>query len=89
MKEMKMETIREMADSEYVFQWMRYAGTSDGSMGMPAGPFEMHAIEVSKLRDGKIVEHWSFMDMREAMKMMMSQQAPQAQPTMVDSTRMK
>src|SRR5438045_3873956 len=29
MKDMKMETIREIADDEYVFQWMRFSGTSN------------------------------------------------------------
>src|SRR5690349_19209049 len=36
--DMKSETLKELADSEYVFQWMRYTGTaSTGDMGMPAG----------------------------------------------------
>ena len=84
MKDMKMETIREVADDDYVFQWMRYTGTSDGSMGMPAGPFDMHAIEVSKYKDGKAVEHWSYMNMKEMMKMM-----PQPAPKMMDSSMKK
>ena len=70
MKDMKMETIREVADDDYVFQWMRYSGTSHGEMGMPVGPYDMHALEVSKYKDGKAVEHWSYVDMKEMMKMM-------------------
>lgn len=76
-KDMNMKIIKEVADDEYVFTWMRFTGTSDGTM-MPAGPYDMGAIEVTKLRDGKIVEHWEFMEMREMMKMMGSM--PSAMP---------
>ena len=69
-KDMKMETIHEVADDDYVFSWMRYSGTSDGAMGMPKGPYTMNATEVSKYKDGKAVEHWSFVDMKDMMKMM-------------------
>jgi hypothetical protein len=30
----------------------------------------MKSIEVAKFKDGKAVEHWSFMDMQDMMKMM-------------------
>ena len=69
-KDMKIETIKEVADEEYVFSWMRYTGTSDGAMGMPKGPYDMQSVEVAKCRDGKIVEHWAFMNVQEMMKMM-------------------
>jgi predicted SnoaL-like aldol condensation-catalyzing enzyme len=69
-KDMKMETIKDLADDEYVFSWLRFTGTSDGSMGMPAGPYDMSSIEVVRFKDGKAVEHWGFMEMRDMMKMM-------------------
>jgi len=69
-KDMKMETIKDMADDDYVFSWEKFSGTSDGSMGMPKGPYEMTAIEAIKFKDGKAIEHWSFMEPREVMKMM-------------------
>ncbi len=72
-KDMKTEKIRDVADGDYVYSWMRYTGTSDGSMGMPKGPYDMSAIEVAKFKDGKAVEHWSFMDMQDMMKMMPQQ----------------
>ena len=62
-KDMKMEKIRDAADGDYVYSWMTYSGTSDGNMGMPKGPYKMSVIELSKFKDGKAVEHWSFMDM--------------------------
>lgn len=73
-KDAKTETKKEFADDEYVMGWMRWTGTSDGSMeGMPAGPYDMTAIEVVRFKDGKAVEHWAFMEPREMMKMMSKQ----------------
>jgi predicted SnoaL-like aldol condensation-catalyzing enzyme len=66
---MKADIIKEVADNDYVFEMMRYTGTGDGVM-MPAGPYDMHAVEVIRMKDGKGVEHWAFMDMVEMMKMM-------------------
>jgi predicted SnoaL-like aldol condensation-catalyzing enzyme len=71
MKDAKSETINQVVSGDYVYSWMRYTGTSDGSMGMPAGPYDMSAIELVKFNnDNKAIEHWAFMEMREMMKMM-------------------
>ena len=70
-KDSKTEIIKELADDEYVFSWLRFTGTSSGTMGgMPAGPYNMTSIEVVRFKDGKAVEHWGFMEPREMMKMM-------------------
>jgi len=70
-KDSKSETIKEFADDEYVMGWMHWTGVSDGTMeGMPAGTYDMKAIEVVRFKDGKAVEHWAFMEPREMMKMM-------------------
>jgi predicted SnoaL-like aldol condensation-catalyzing enzyme len=69
-KDMKMEVIKELADNDFVMSQMRYRGTSDGSMGMPNGPYDMQAVEVVKFKDGKAVEHWAFMQVSDMMKMM-------------------
>ena len=82
-KDMKMEKVHEVADDDYVYSWMRYSGTSDGSM-MPKGPYSMSAIELAKFKDGKAVEHWSFMEMRDMMKMM-----PQPPMNKMDTSKMK
>jgi predicted SnoaL-like aldol condensation-catalyzing enzyme len=79
-EDMKMEIIKELADDDYVFSWMRFTGTSSGAM-MPAGPYDMKAIQAVRFRDGKAVEHWEFMEMRDMMKMM--QQMP------MDTTKKK
>ena len=70
MKDMKTEVRNSAANDDYVYGWMTYSGTSDGSMGMPKGPFKMSAIELAKFKNGKAVEHWSFMDMQDMAKMM-------------------
>jgi predicted SnoaL-like aldol condensation-catalyzing enzyme len=84
MKDMKMEKVREVADEDFIYSWMRYTGTSDGTMGMPMGPYDMQAVELSKYKDGKAVEHWAFMEMQDVMEMM-------APPKMnkTDTTTMK
>ena len=74
-KDSKTEVIKELADDDYVFSWLRFTGTTSGTMGMPAGPYDMTSIEVVRFKDGKAVEHWGFMEPREMMKMMSQPQA--------------
>lgn len=83
---MKSEIIKELADDDYVMSWMRFSGNSDGSMGMPKGPYNMEAIEVVKFKDGKAIEHWEFMTKAEMMKMMGSQ--PGMDHKMMDDKKM-
>ena len=84
---MKSEIKKEFADDEYVMAWMRWTGTSNGSMpDMPAGPYDMSGVEVVRFKDGKAVEHWAFMDAREMMKMMSSAQ-PTSTPTSTDKAK--
>src|SRR5258705_3790788 len=42
----KMETVKELADDDYVFSLMHFKGTSTGVMGMPPGPYDFQEIEV-------------------------------------------
>jgi predicted SnoaL-like aldol condensation-catalyzing enzyme len=69
MGNLKSDIIKELADDEYVFSLQHYSGNSDGSM-MPPGPYDMHGLEVIKFKDGKAIEHWSYMQPNEMMKMM-------------------
>lgn len=87
MKDMKQEKLHELADDDYVFSWMRWTGTSNGTGGMPNGPYDMHAMEVSKFKEGKVVEHWTYMDMNEMMKMM--PQANMGEMKKMDTTKAK
>ena len=68
----KNDVVRELADDEYVFQWMKETSTAKkDAMGMKAGQtVTMDAIEVTRFSNGKIVEHWTFMNAADAMKMM-------------------
>lgn len=88
--DMKIEMIREMADDEYTMQWLRYTGTTAANeMGMPAGTkMDMTAVEVTKFRDGKAVEHWSFLQPSDMMKMMQHHQGMGADK-MMDSGMQK
>ena len=79
--DMKSDTKNAAASGDYVYGWMHYSGNSDGSMGMPKGPYDMTAIELVKFDNGKAVEHWSFMQPADMMKMM------GAPPAMKDSTK--
>lgn len=81
-KDMKSETINEAANGDYVYGWMRYSGNSDGTMGMPKGPFNMTSIELVKFNNGKAVEHWNFMQPQDMMKMM-------PPPPAIDTVKMK
>jgi len=68
----KMETVKELADDDYVCQWMKESWTqTKESMGMKPGDYTMNMIEFSKFNaDSKVIEHWSFMDVNDMMKMM-------------------
>lgn len=97
MTDMKSETLKEFADGEHVIQWMRFTGTCAVPMGpsMPAGTkMDMVAVEVSKFKDGKAVEHWEYMDMKDMMKMMggdmsnMGMDGKMAPPTIDTAIRM-
>ncbi len=70
-KTMKMETVKELADDDYAMAVMHMTGTGDGVM-MPAGPYDMHSVEVVRFVDGKAVEHWAYMEMGDVAKMMAS-----------------
>jgi len=65
--------VKEVADDDYTFQWMRVSGVSKmPDMGMPVGTsFEMDAIQVTRHdADGKAAEHWEFMLPKQMMQMM-------------------
>lgn len=77
MTDSKSEYIKDFADDDYVFMWMKNSGTmKDGMMGMPAGmKYSAYSVEASRFVDGKVVEHWTFMTPEDLMKMM-----PQTMP---------
>jgi predicted SnoaL-like aldol condensation-catalyzing enzyme len=80
MPDMKMTMTSEVADDDYVFEAMEFTGTSNGDMGMPKGPYDLHGIEMIKFKDGKAIEHWEYMRNDDVMKMM---PPPPAKDTMM------
>lgn len=64
--------IKVLADDEYVMAWMKFkAKLNADAYGMKAGSWmESSGIELTKFKDGKAIEHWTFMEPGEVMKMM-------------------
>src|SRR3984957_5372032 len=77
--DLKFEVVKELADSDYVFQWVRMTGTATSTdMGVPVGSkFSVASMNVSRFKNGKATEHWEFMQPADMMKMMA---APQPTP---------
>ena len=88
--DMNFAVIKEVADSEYAFQWVRYSGTAaNASMGVPAGSkYNMTAVEIARFKDGKAVEHWTYLEPHEMEKMMHSS-ASMPKEMITDTAKMK
>ncbi|HET9823924.1 MAG TPA: nuclear transport factor 2 family protein, partial [Chitinophagaceae bacterium] len=90
MSNMKNEVVKELADDDYAFQWMKETWTvAKNEMGMKAGTkMNTDAIEVSKFNsDGKVTDHWSFISSNDMMRMM---QMAQGMGNMgMDTSKMK
>jgi SnoaL-like protein len=72
-KDMKLESVQDAAGGDYVFSLTRFTGTNTvASMGAPAGThFDMTSVQVIKFgSDGKATDHWEYLTMADAMKMM-------------------
>lgn len=72
-KDLKLESVQDAANNDYVFSLSRFRGTNTvASMGAPAGTnFDMTSVGVTKFNsDGKATDHWEYMSMADAMKMM-------------------
>ncbi len=82
MTNMKNDIIRTLADDEYVMCWVKGSGTAKVDLpewGMKAGQSHTgNSVEVSKFKDGKVTDHWTFADANEMMQMM-------APPPLIDN----
>jgi predicted ester cyclase len=80
--DLKFEVVKELADSDYVFQWVRMTGTATTTeMGVPVGSkFSVATVDVSKFKNGKATEHWEFMQPADIMKMMAAMAPPVPAP---------
>ncbi|MBL0034758.1 MAG: ester cyclase [Flavobacteriales bacterium] len=67
----KTEDLHLIAEGDRVVAHYRWKGVNTGSMGegMPATnkPIDVHTVDVLRFENGKVVEHWGYM---EEMKMM-------------------
>lgn len=68
---MKMEIISQATDGDYIFTLVRATGTTKKPwMGMPANfKLDSKSVDVVRVKDKKMVEHWQYMDPAEMMKM--------------------
>lgn len=87
-KDLKMEIIKELADDEYVMSWIQFRGTGDGQGNTMQGDFNVRGMVITRFKNGKAVEHWEAMDMRDV-SMMMEHLAPGQNDILPDSTQTK
>ena len=70
---LKMEIKQHASNGEYDFAWVRMTGTTiDPYMGMPANTaFDQTSVDVVRVdKDGKVLEHWGYVDPKDMMEMM-------------------
>jgi predicted ester cyclase len=89
MGDMKSEVVKEFADDDWVFSWQKNSGTMKvAEMGMqPGSKYSFAAIEVSKFKDGKATEHWTFMSAADMMKMMQPMMDNKMMDNKMDTTK--
>jgi predicted ester cyclase len=69
--DLKFNVVKELADSEYAFQWLRLTGTAvTVDMGVPiGGKFDLPLVSVYKFQHGKVTEQWYYLQLADIMKM--------------------
>jgi predicted ester cyclase len=89
-KDLKIDVIADAADGDYIFAMSEMSGTTtDAWMGMPAGmKMDDKGVDVVKVKDGKMVEHWGFVDANDMMKHMKDMPMDKMGSKM-DTTKMK
>jgi predicted ester cyclase len=92
-KDFKIDIVNDAASGDYVYTWSKMSGTAlDSSMGFPPNqPFNVTGVDIVKFRDGKAVEHWGFLDMKDvaAMRAQMMPNATTVKLTMGDTSKTK
>ena len=72
-KNLKMEVLSSATDGAYSMERVRMTGTALVQMDAftpPGTNVDMTSLEVVKWKDGKAVEHWTYMDSKDVAKMM-------------------
>jgi len=71
-KDLKIDVITSATNGDYIFALVHVTGTTaDSSMGMPGKSIDEKGVDVVKLKDNKLVEHWGFSDDVQVAKEMM------------------
>ena len=84
--DLKMEIIADATSGDYVFTLSRLTGTTTANPGMGMPPnkkMDSKSVDVVKVKDGKAIEHWSFIDPKDMMEMM-----PMEKGMPVDTTKL-
>jgi predicted SnoaL-like aldol condensation-catalyzing enzyme len=71
--DLKMEVIADATNGDYVFSLVHLTGTTTANPGMGMPPnkkMDSKSVDVVKMKNGKAIEHWEFMDPKEMMEMM-------------------
>lgn len=87
---LKMDVVQEATNADHVFTLVHMTGTTNKPVwGMPANfTIDNKSIDLLKMAEGKITEHWGFMEMAEMMKMMPPSASPQGMGMNADSAGM-
>jgi predicted SnoaL-like aldol condensation-catalyzing enzyme len=69
---LKFEVVQEAANGDHLFCLARMTGkVKDPVWGMPAGmQADMTSVDVIRVKDGKMVDHWNYVSPADMMKMM-------------------
>jgi len=70
-KDLNFDIVTDAARGDFVFTMVKVKGTmTDNTMGMPAGTkMDNQQVDVIKIKDGRMVDHWGFLDWQDVMKM--------------------
>lgn len=74
--DLKMDVMAEAINGDYLFTLVHMTGTTTATPGMGLPPnkqVDSKSVDVVKLKDGKAIEHWEFVDPKEMMSMMGSE----------------
>ena len=81
-----IDVIAEAASGDYLFTLSRLTGITKANPGMGMPPnkkIDSKSVDVVKVKDGKAIEHWSFIDPKDMMEMM-----PMEKGMPVDTTKL-
>lgn len=88
---LKVNVITAAANNDYIFSYVQFTGTAaDSTWGKPAGTsIDEKSVDLVRVKDGKMVEHWGFMDQGDVMKKMQEMQSNKKMDTSMEPSKMK